>query len=175
VPAGVSGPVIRIAPVRSDADVAAAGQLAREFFAYLRLKFPESEGAIDDYLVAQDFEGQLAAFQDHFGPPHGECMLARMDGAPVGVVMLKPYGSGVCELNRMYVAPVARGHGVGRGLCEGLIARARELGYREMRLDALNERIEAVPLYRKLGFQPDPDPPAYARDEPGVVSFRMPL
>ena len=171
----MTGPAISIAPVRSDADAAAAAELAREFFAYLRVRFPESEAAIDDYLVKQDFEGQLAEFHAHFGPPHGECMLARMDGAPVGVVMLKPYGPGVCELNRMYVAPVARGHGVGRGLCEGLIARARALGYREMRLDALNERVEAVPLYRKLGFLPDPDPPAYARDEPGVVSFRMSL
>ena len=166
-------PVIRIAPVRSDDDVAAAGQLARDFFAYLREKFPESEAAIDTYLVIQDFERQLAEFREHFSPPHGECMLARMDGAPVGVVMLKPYAPGVCELNRMYVAREARGHGVGRGLCEGLIARARELGYREMRLDALNERVEAVPLYRKLGFLPDPDPSDYARNEPGVVSFRM--
>lgn len=168
-------PAVRIAPVRSDDDVAAASRLAREFFAYLRVKFPESQAAIDAYLLAQDFEGQLADFRGHFGPPHGECMLARLDGAPVGVVMLKPYAPGVCELNRMYVAPEGRGRGVGRGLCEGLIARARALGYREIRLDALNERVEAVPLYRKLGFKPDPDPPDYARNEPGVVSFRMPL
>jgi GNAT superfamily N-acetyltransferase len=171
----VPQPLIRIAPVASDEDVADDSRLARDFFAYLREMFPESQEAIDTYLVVQDFEGQLAAFREHFSPPHGECMLARMDGAPVGVVMLKPYAPGVCELNRMYVAREARGHGVGRGLCEGLIARARELGYREIRLDALNERVEAVPLYRKLGFLPDPDPPDYARNEPGVVSFRMPL
>lgn len=168
-------PVISIAPVGGDEDVAAAAQLARDFFSYLREKFPESAAAIDAYLVIQDFEGQLADFRANFSPPHGECMLARMDGAPVGVVMLKPYAPGVCELNRMYVAREARGRGVGRGLCEGLIARPREIGYREMRLDALNERVEAVPLYRKLGFLPDPDPPDYARNEPGVVSFRMPL
>ena len=173
--AGVADPAVTIAPVRSDDDVAEAARLARAFFGYLRARFPESEAAIDAYLVLQDFEGQLAEFRAHFSPPHGECMLARLDGAAVGVVMLKPYSPGVCELNRMYVAPEGRGRGAGRGLCEGLIARARELGYREIRLDALNERVEAVPLYRKLGFLPDPDPPDYARDEPGVVSFRMPL
>jgi hypothetical protein len=54
-------------------------------------------------------------------------------------------------------------------------AQARALGYREVRLDALNERIEALPLYYKLGFGPDPDPPDYARNEPGVISLRMPL
>ena len=125
--------------------------------------------------MLQDFEGQLAEFRAHFSPPHGECMLARLDGARSGSSCSSPIRPGVCELNRMYVAPEARGRGVGRGLCEGLIARARELGYREIRLDALNERVEAVPLYRKLGFLPDPDPPDYARNEPGVVSFRMPL
>ncbi|MFO1207657.1 MAG: GNAT family N-acetyltransferase [Amaricoccus sp.] len=168
-------PAIGIAPVRSDDDIAAASQLARDFFAYMRATYPEKDAAIDAYLVIQDFEGQLATFRDHFAPPHGECMLARLDGAPVGVVMLKPYSPGVCELNRMYVADAARGCGVGRALCEALLAEARALGYREVRLDALNERVEALPLYYRLGFAPDPDPPEYARNEPGVISLRMPL
>ena len=60
----------------------------------MRATYPETEAAIDAYLVAQDFEGQLADFRDHFNPPHGECLLARLDGAPVGVVMLKPYAAG---------------------------------------------------------------------------------
>ena len=83
--------------------------------------------------------------------------------------------TGVCELNRMYVAGAARGRGVGRRLCETLIERARELGYREVRLDALNARVEALPLYRALGFLPDPDPPAYLRADPEVISLRMAL
>jgi GNAT superfamily N-acetyltransferase len=164
---------IALGPVRSDADVAAAAELARAFFAYLRVTYPDRAATIDAYLIEQDFEGQLAEFRRHFNPPRGECLLARLDGAPVGVVMLKPYSPGVCELNRMYVARAARGRGIGRALCEGLIARARTLGYREIRLDALNERVEAVPLYRKLGFGPDPDPPAYA--DPEVISMRMAL
>ena len=89
--------------------------------------------------------------------------------------MLKPYSPGVCELNRMYVADAARGRGVGRALCEALLDRARALGYREVRLDALNERVEALPLYCRLGFGPDPDPPAYARDGPASSPLRMPL
>ena len=169
-------PAVSVAPVRSDAEIAAAARLARAFFAYLRAHYPEQQAAIDTYLIIQDFEGQLATFRDHFTPPHGECMLARLDGVPVGVVMLKPYDTpGVCELNRMYVADTARGRGVGRALCEALLAQARALGYREVRLDALNARIEALPLYYKLGFGPDPDPPDYARNEPGVISLRMPL
>ena len=83
--------------------------------------------------------------------------------------------TGVCELNRMYVVRAARGRGIGRRLCETLLERARELGYREVRLDALNERVEALPLYRALGFGPDPDPPAFIRADPEVVSLRMAL
>jgi GNAT superfamily N-acetyltransferase len=168
-------PGVVITEARSDADVAAAARLARDFFAYMRATYPEQAAAIDAYLIEQDFEGQLADFRANFNPPRGECLLARLDDAPAGVVMLKPYAEGVCELNRMYVARDARGRGIGRALCEGLIARARTLGYRAIRLDALNAQVEAVPLYRRLGFGPDPDPPAFARAEPGVISMRMAL
>jgi GNAT superfamily N-acetyltransferase len=166
---------VTIAPARGDADIAAASRLARDFFAYMRATYPDRAALIDAYLIEQDFEGQLADFRTHFNPPRGECMLARLDGQPAGVVMLKPERQGVCELNRMYVTRPARGRGVGRALCEALIARARDLGYREIRLDALNDRVEALPLYYRLGFAPDPDPPAFARVDPDVISLRMPL
>jgi GNAT superfamily N-acetyltransferase len=166
---------IELGPARNDADIAAASALAREFFAYMRAHFPERAASLDAYLIDQDFEGQLADFRTHFNPPGGDCLLARLDGTPVGVVMLKRYSEGVCELNRMYVTVAARGRGVGRALCERLIARARALGYRAVRLDALDEQVEAVPLYRKLGFGPDPDPPAFALGEPGLVSMRLTL
>jgi hypothetical protein len=81
---------IAIEPVRDDDAIAAASELARDFFAYMRAAFPEMAAAIDTYLVIQDFEGQLATFRDHFSPPHGECMLARLDGAPVGVSCSSP-------------------------------------------------------------------------------------
>jgi GNAT superfamily N-acetyltransferase len=166
---------ITLAPVRSDADIAAACWLARDFFDYMRAAYPARVALIDAYLIAQDFEGQLAGFRTHFNPPRGECMLARLGAEPVGVVMLKPAAEDVCELNRMYVTRPARGHGIGRALCEAVIERARRLGYREIRLDALNERVDALPLYYRLGFAPDPDPPAFARTDPEVVSLRMPL
>jgi GNAT superfamily N-acetyltransferase len=169
----LAGADLAVAPVRNDADVAAA--LARAFFAYMRATYPEREAIIDDYLIAQDFEGQLADFRAHFNPPRGECLLARLGGAAVGLVMLKPYAEGVCELNRMYVVREARGRGVARRLCETLLARARDLGYREVRLDTLNARVEALPLYRALGFGPDPDPPAYMRADSQVISLRLAL
>jgi GNAT superfamily N-acetyltransferase len=166
---------VTLVAVRSDADIAAASALARDFFAYMRAAYPEAAAKIDAYLIDQDFEGQLADFRAHFNPPQGDCILARLDGAPAGVVMLKPYADGVCELNRMYVTRAARGRGLGRALCAALLGRARALGYREVRLDTLNDRVEALPLYRKLGFTTDPDRPAFARADPDIICLRMTL
>ena len=166
---------IVIRPVRSDEDVAAATALARAFFAHILAAFPVQAPTIDAYLVAQDFEGQLARFRDLFNPPGGECLLACVAGKGAGIVMLKPYAEGVCELNRMYVTPAARGLGIARALCEELIARARALGYREIRLDALNARVEALPLYRSLGFAPETERPAFAARDPDIVCLRRAL
>ena len=164
-----------IEPARSDADIADVTKLAWAFVALLRQRYPERSQQLQDYLRRQRFEEMLADFQEHFMPPQGECMLARLDGSAVGIVMLKPVTATLCEMNRMYVAPEARGHGIGRGLCNRLMSRARDLGYREMRLGALHRHVEALPLYRSLGFGPDPDAPEASRDDPGVINMRIAL
>lgn len=166
---------VSITPVRGDADVAAASALARAFFAYMRETYPAQAPTIDAYLEDQDFEGQLARFRTHFNPPNGECLLARLAQEPAGIVMLKPYADGVCELNRMFVTAGARGRGIARALCLALMERARALGYREIRLDTLNPRVEALPLYRSLGFLPETVRPAFAARDPDIVCLRRAL
>lgn len=164
-----------IQPARTDADIAEVTRLAWDFIDFLRTRYPERHEMIDAYLRDQRFEEMLANFRDHFAPPSGECMLARLEGAGVGIVMLKPVDDTLCEMNRMFVSPSARGQGTGRRLCTALISRAVQLGYREMRLGALDRHREALPLYRSLGFGPDPDPPEHGRDDPGVIHLRMTL
>ncbi len=104
-------------------------------------------------LAFQDFEAEMADFPGKYAAPSGALLLARLDGEPVGAVGLRDLGDGVCEMKRLYLAPAARGHGVGAALVERLIEAARAAGYGAMRLDTVpGHHDAAIGLYRKFGF-----------------------
>ncbi|MEQ1582007.1 MAG: GNAT family N-acetyltransferase [Steroidobacteraceae bacterium] len=72
------------------------------------------------------------------------------DGAAVGTGRLLPDG----HIGRMAVLKSARGAGVGGAILEGLMAKAAELGYREL---ILNSQTVAMPFYARFGFVPEGD------------------
>ena len=154
-----------ISTVRGDDDIAAARALVLEFFGFLRDRYPDMTGNIDRYMAEQDVAGQLERFRATFLPPHGECFLASHDGAFVGIVALKLHSPARGEMNRMYVRAAARGLGLGRALGRALIDEARRLGVREVILDGLHRHVEALPLYRSLGFEDYTDPAAFEADD----------
>ena len=164
----------RLARVRTDAEIDAAVVLVWEFFDFLRDRYPDLGEAHDRYIEDQDVAGGLADFRNVFLPPKGECLIARADNEFVGIVMLKPQSNEVCELNRMFVRESARGQGLGRALAATMIDEARSLGYREIALGALSRHVEALPLYRSLGFRPDGDgAPIGAADARAISMSRL--
>lgn len=58
----------------------------------------------------------------------------------------------VAEIKRMYVAPSARGLGVGTTILTRLIDDAREFDYGTIRLESAAFMHDAHALYRRFGF-----------------------
>lgn len=58
-----------------------------------------------------------------------------------------------CELVKMYLAPAARGKGIGRKLIEEALLFAKEYGYKQVYLETMPELQQAVKVYEKFGFE----------------------
>jgi GNAT superfamily N-acetyltransferase len=112
--------------------------------------------------ISDRFEGgfdparSLAPTLDGFAPPDGSFLLMRLHGRPVGCGGFKRDSEGAAYIKRMWIAPDARGLGLGRRLLEALEQRARELGYRKLRLETEKSLAEAQGLYRSSGYREVP-------------------
>jgi GNAT superfamily N-acetyltransferase len=86
----------------------------------------------------------------------GAFLVIYQDGTPVGCGALRVLEPGTAELKRMYVAPAARGKGLGRRLLLALENEARALRVRKLVLETGIRQVAALALYRSNGFQPIP-------------------
>ncbi|KAL4944433.1 hypothetical protein BDV06DRAFT_90469 [Aspergillus oleicola] len=137
----------RIVPAQTAEDIATARSLFTAYVDWLNID-----------LTYQDYQSELDSLPGKYGAPHGELLLAcSTDGAPLGCVAVRPLDDQsegqTCEMKRLYVSPKARGMGLGKALVTAIIQRAKELGYKEMRLDTLPSRMrQAIKMYTRLGF-----------------------
>jgi putative acetyltransferase len=135
--------VLNFAQAESPAQIAQA----RELF----LEYAQSLGFS---LCFQNFDKELAGLPGDYAPPEGRLLLVECEGQLAGCVALHALEPGICEMKRLYLRPRFRGRGLGRAVAERIIAEARQIGYRRMRLDTVEPVMkDAVAMYRKLGFK----------------------
>jgi drug/metabolite transporter (DMT)-like permease/GNAT superfamily N-acetyltransferase len=120
---------------------------------------PDAAALLQSY--AEEMEERFAGREpcrvdtkaDEYVAPDGAFLVAYDDGEPVACAGLRRLPDGSGEVKRMYVAPDARGHGLGRRMLERLEQEASGLGYTRLRLDTGAQLTEAMGLYRSAGYQ----------------------
>src|SRR5438309_4336629 len=142
--------------------------------AQVRELFLEYAKSLGFSLCFQSFDQELAGLPGDYSPPDGRLLLAEYEGRLAGCVALHKLEPGICEMKRLYLRPQFRGKALGRALAERIIAEARQLAYRRMRLDTVEPVMkDAVAMYRKLGFK---EIAAYrANPMPGTLYMELEL
>jgi len=126
--------------------------ISKEQIARVHRLFSQYADSLSFDLEFQGFRRELASLPGDYGPPGGCILLARCGNNFVGCVALRPLADDVCEMKRLYVLPEYRGKGIGRALANALIEKARQIGYKKMRLDTVASMKKANALYAWLGF-----------------------
>ena len=124
----------------------------KQYFAELNERFdagfdPDTALPVDEHEVT---------------PPGGALIIARLHGRPIGCGSVKTPRGAPAYIKRMWIAPEARGLGVGRRLLAELEDQARKAGARVIQLETNRALTEAIALYRRSGYV---EVPAF-NDEP---------
>jgi GNAT superfamily N-acetyltransferase len=170
----MAGPEAAIREALTTDDIALARALFVEYAQWL---------AVD--LCFQGFADELATLPGAYARPRGRLLLAGPPGQAFGCIALRPLAASkgcdsddalpmpasIGEVKRLFVQKGRRNGAWGRRLAEALIADARSIGYRELKLDTLDWMADARRLYAKLGFRECP--PYYDNPLPGVVYMSL--
>ena len=147
--------------------VAAMGEVERLLkasavrFAIENPNAADSRWCLEQYFSELDerfetgFEPSLSISADaeELTPPAGVFVVARVRGRPIACGALKFHPGAPAELKRMWVAPEARGIGLGRRLLRELERLARDAGVEFLRLETNGALGEAIGLYRSSGYR----------------------
>jgi putative acetyltransferase len=109
---------------------------------------------------------ELACLADHYATDDAALFLAAWHAIAVGAVGIRSHPDGSAELKRMYVRPIARGHGIADRLIEVAIADATERQCHTVWLETVRGAMDpAIALYLRNGFaESSTRPPTLSMD-----------
>lgn len=125
---------------------------------------PHARWCVAEYIaeMARRFDAgfdpalSLPADDRDLVPPAGLLLVATLRGEPAGCGALKFHYGEPAEVKRMWIAPAARGLGLGRRMLAELEASAAARGVRVLRLETNRTLAEAIGLYRAAGYREVP-------------------
>jgi len=140
---------INIVTSQERRDVAAIKDLFNDYATWL--------GSLGIDLAFQSYAVELSSLPGKYAEENGGCLLlarsTNTERVPLGCVALRPFEAPeVAEMKRLWVAPQARSLSLGRELVSAILSKAKELKYKEVRLDTLPFMGKAQSMYRKFGF-----------------------
>ncbi|MFC3809853.1 tRNA pseudouridine(38-40) synthase TruA [Lacihabitans lacunae] len=115
--------------------------------------FKEYQEFLGFSLCFQGFEEELKSLPAPYNSPTGALIVAKYEDEIIGVVGVKKLDGQTCEMKRLYLKPKYQGYGIGKALAVTIIEKAKDLGYKTMKLDTLIRLKSAVEIYKKLGFE----------------------
>jgi GNAT superfamily N-acetyltransferase len=107
--------------------------------------------------LAEDGARPIEDWRTRLGDPGAATFLSLHEGRDAGLARGAPFEGeeGAAGLFAMWVAPEARGRGVGGALVDAVVAWARAAGYRRLLLEVADGNLPAIRLYGGRGFAPD--------------------
>lgn len=69
-----------------------------------------------------------------------------------GIAQLENFDGNICELQKMYFLPDARGVGLGTKMMDTCLNQAKRFGYEKCYLETMPYMKDAKKLYKKVGF-----------------------
>jgi len=127
--------------------------------AVIRLESPRQEdvmqllAALDAYLESlYPPESNHILDVDTLCAPNVRFFVARRRGEAVGCGALRSDSAGYGEVKRMFVRPEARGRKLGRAILMRIEGQASREGLKWVRLETGIHQVEALALYRRVGY-----------------------
>jgi putative acetyltransferase len=98
---------------------------------------------------------QLDFMFENYDKPQAVYFVVENDGKIIGgtgIAALENGDPSICELQKMYFLPEARGLGVGSKMMQQCLGKAKEFGFKKCYLETFPYMTAAQKLYKKVGF-----------------------
>ncbi|WP_134700227.1 GNAT family N-acetyltransferase [Ammoniphilus sp. YIM 78166] len=89
-------------------------------------------------------------YDSHDDAPTTLHFVAYNENSPIGAARIRTYAPGIAKVERVAVMSSNRGAGIGAMIMKRIEEQAASLGYTRLKL---NSQLQAVPFYRRLGYE----------------------